>query len=479
MILSLRQAPSAICAAILFAAAPAGASAQAPAAVPAEITSFDEVTSRLDRGGSLYLYLSTAQWLDGLSKTVAGYRDLALSQAKSPEEAKTVGQYFDLGVDFIRKSGIEQISGLGMSSLAIEPGTYRNTVFFHHYRGKENGFLGSVYGVSPHPLGTLDLLPANSAFAFFSDLDFPLLVGTIRSELEASGIPDIKKTIDASLSQFAQVVGLPLDSVLQSLGQSSGIVLTLDPAKQIEINLGGQPQMIPNPRLALLIEVKDDRLFKRVDQVIGGFPGIVKVDEPALRMRTMAFPATPKITVRSTVAQTDKYLIISSDDSLVRDILAAQTSGHGFKSTPTFTKMSAGLPAEGNGFSLVTQTFVDAWKNVRAQMVKAQSKGSPSEDALMQKIMDAQGVYTVYGVSSHVENGWLTLSKGGQSGTQMLAPLLILPAVAIGAAIPAFTKIFSHPSADNTSRSLEQARKIAAADHNGAVVAAVINRRDN
>src|SRR5215468_1413702 len=35
--------------------------------VSAEKTSFKEVTSQLDPGGNLYLYLGTAQWLEGLS----------------------------------------------------------------------------------------------------------------------------------------------------------------------------------------------------------------------------------------------------------------------------------------------------------------------------------------------------------------------------------------------------------------------------
>ena len=38
-------------------------SGSAPAVVPVEKTSFAEVTSQLDPGGNLYLYLGTAQWL--------------------------------------------------------------------------------------------------------------------------------------------------------------------------------------------------------------------------------------------------------------------------------------------------------------------------------------------------------------------------------------------------------------------------------
>src|SRR5947208_4049121 len=50
-----------------------------PAIVSAEKTSFNEVTAQLDSGGSLYGYLSTSQWLDGLSGRVNGWRDAPLS----------------------------------------------------------------------------------------------------------------------------------------------------------------------------------------------------------------------------------------------------------------------------------------------------------------------------------------------------------------------------------------------------------------
>lgn len=468
----LRQTSSALFAAILSGAP------LAPAAIaPAETNSFDEVTARLDRGGSLYLYLSTAQWLDGLSQNLAGYRDLLVDQSTTPEEREKAGRYFDLGLHLLQKSGLEQISGVGASSVAVEPGAYRNTFFFHHYRGKDTGFLGALSGDAPHPLAALDLLPANTALAFFSDSHLPKLITSVRTELENARLPELKKAIDDGVSQFAQLAGLPLDAVLQSLGGGGGVVLTLDPAKPVEFPFPGQTQAFPSPRLALLLEVKDDRIFQRIDQLVGAFPGIVKADEPALHLRTMAFPATAKFTVRATVAQTDKFLIVASDDSLVRDILAAQTSGQGFKSTPAFAKMSAGLPAEGNGFSLVTQPFVDACKQVRAQMLKAQATHSSSEEAIMQKIMDAQTLGATYSVSSHVENGWLTVSRGAQGASQALAPLLIIPGVAIGAAIPIYTKLLARPTtppAENkTLESLEKAKKIYAAcqayagDHDG------------
>lgn len=38
-------------------------------------------------------------------------------------------------------SGIQDATGLGLSSVEIEPGLYRNKALLHHYPGKGDGFL--------------------------------------------------------------------------------------------------------------------------------------------------------------------------------------------------------------------------------------------------------------------------------------------------------------------------------------------------
>src|SRR5439155_18037023 len=68
-----------------------------PAVVSAEKTSFTEVTAQLDPGGSLYAYLSTSQWLEGLSGRINGWRDPVLSLPNlGTEEKSKVNKAFDL-----------------------------------------------------------------------------------------------------------------------------------------------------------------------------------------------------------------------------------------------------------------------------------------------------------------------------------------------------------------------------------------------
>ena len=99
--------------------------------------------------------------------------------ALKPDDTTNVNKAFNIVTRVIKDSGVEDISGVGLSSIAIEKGLYRNKMLLHHYPGKGSGFLWKFLGKEPHALAGLDLLPANTALAIFSDLDVPLLLSLI------------------------------------------------------------------------------------------------------------------------------------------------------------------------------------------------------------------------------------------------------------------------------------------------------------
>jgi hypothetical protein len=445
-----------------------------PGPKSAEPNSFEEVAAQLDRGGALYFYLSTEQWLAGLSENLLKLRDFVFSSTPAKEfdtaDREKAERIFRIVTDLVKKSGLEDITGFGASSFALEPGLHRNKVFIHHYKGKGTGFLWSAFGKAPHRLTALDLLPADTALAGFADLDLAQLIGVVRQEIEQSGVPEAKQGLDMALLHFSAAAGISLDEVLQSLGGSMGIIVTLDVAKNITVPVGGEGQTIPAPRIALVWEVKDDRIFKQVEKAIAPMPGLVRVDEPDLRMRTMPLPL-PIMEVRPTAAQWGNYFIVASDDKLIRDIIAAQKDGKGLKATPEFAKQSAGLPTEGNAFQIVTQLFADTWTRFQGGMMKNQAGMTQQQLAMMQKLVSFQNPSATYSVSSHLENGWLMVSKSNHGASRLIVAAVVVPvAIAAGVALPAFSKARDHAKA---TRSLTQAKQIGlgckmyAADNDG------------
>ncbi len=173
--------------------------------VSVEKTSFNEVTAQLDPGGNFYLYLSTAQWLDGLSGKVGSWRQIVTAMPNlKPEDTANINKAFDLVTRLIKDSGIEDVSGVGMSSVEYEQGVYRNKALLHHYPGKGDGFLWRLAGKEAHPLTGLDYLPTNTAMAVFSDADLPLLWQVAKKEIGQSDLPQAQQWLDQLPVQFEQ-----------------------------------------------------------------------------------------------------------------------------------------------------------------------------------------------------------------------------------------------------------------------------------
>ena len=446
-----------------------------PSAAPvksAEPTSFAEVTAKLDRGGSLYFYLSTEQWLTGLSENIASLTALGLPAAtagQSAEEREKVARALALVTDLVKKSGLEAVTGVGASSLAIQPGVFRNTLFVHHKK-EEGGFLWTVFGGRAHRLTALDLLPRETALASFTDLDVAQLLRIVRQAVGRAGLPEVQAGFEQALAQLSQTAGVPIDDALQSLGGAAGLVVTLDAAKPIKVPIAGREESLPTPRLALLFQVKDERIFQQIDKALAANKEVVRVDEAGLRMRTLVIPALPQMAVRATVAQWGGWLALASDDRLIRDMIAAQKGG-GLKTTPEFAQLAAGLPEEGNSFQLATQGFAEAWNRLQTGMMKNQPGLPPEQLALMEKLLTFQKAGATYSVGAQLGDGWLTVGKGTTGAGQVMAPLLIVPvAIAAGIALPVFSKVQERSKATKSLSNAQQiavACKIYATDYHG------------
>ena len=186
----------------------------------------------------------------------------------------------------------------------------------------------------------------------------------------------------------------------------------------------------------------------------------------------MPYPVMPDFELRPTVARFDKFLVIASDDGLVRDMIAVQKGGAGFKSSPAYTRLSSGLPAQGNGFSVMTQAFMKVVHDFQKQAMASQKGGaSPAQNEMLAKLLLSDTTADSYSVSAHVENGWLSVGKGPTGVGKVLAPLVLAPvAIAAGVALPVFNSVSEK---GKSTKGLAQAKqiglacKIYAADHDG------------
>jgi hypothetical protein len=203
-----------------------------------------------------------------------------------------VARAFDTVTNLIAQSGLEDVTGFGLSSIATEPGLYHSKAFLHHYPNRGTGFLWKIMGQQAHPFAGLDLLPTNTAMAMFSDADVGLVWSVIQKHASQSGFPEAKAFVDKLPEQFEKATGLNWETVLKSLGGEFGLLITLEPSRMIPIPLPHSgPLEVPEPGLMFAMKVNDDTVFNRIDQELRRqSEQITRVDKPNLKCARCRFP---------------------------------------------------------------------------------------------------------------------------------------------------------------------------------------------
>jgi hypothetical protein len=422
---------------------PSGASpsgnAPSTAIVSAEKNSFDQVTSKLDKGGNFYLYLSTEQALGSLSKGVSTFSNIFSQSPLAPEIGnERLARIFEVVDNLVKDSGVQHISGVGASSIARAPGLYYNKFIVHHYQGQGDGMIWSAFGRAPHPLKELDLLPEDTAFAAYSDVDVPLAWKTIEAELKKLHIPEVDEALASMPEDFKEGTGMSLEDALGSLGGGYGFIFTLDESRQITLPVGDKLQ-IPDPGLAIFLKVKNHAIFNRVDQATTDTNFITKATQNGIKtisvtsLQPLLSDLKVSVTLSPTLAQSGDYLILASSEKLLQDIIAVQTGKKsGFKSTAEFKKLSQGIPADGNNFTLLSEKFGKSFTKAMQAVAAAGPMGAQS--ATLQDMMASNAVACTFSVGFNGPEGWVSCGNGSQS---FGATAVLLPAVAAGGLLAA------------------------------------------
>jgi hypothetical protein len=440
---------------------PAGATtrAQSTGAAPTSKNSFYELTSHLDPGGNLFLYVSAAEWLNGLSGQIAQWSDLFKSLPNlSASDQDNLTHAADVLLDVVRDSGAEQISGFGMSAISYEKGLYRSRAMLHHYKGNDAGYLWSLFGKAPHAFDGVDMLPANTVLATFTDLDLPLFWAIVQKEVARLGVPGT--ALDGIPLQFARATGVNLDTVLQSLGGEYGVVISVDGSTTMPAPAAGMRARPPETSAMLVVKVKDDLIFNLLDSSLKNNPDVIRRDRTGVRMRIVPLPSNASPSLRPAVARSGDYLLVATNDAIIDAALASRTSG-GLKETAEFQHLAKGLPAQGNSFTFMSQRFGEAIGRLISQSSSGDAGENEKPAAMLQSFFGA-GMFGTMSVFSNTDEGWLTIGNTGQNPANSLFYVVTaLPLVLATIAIPSLLR---SRQAANESAAIARLRTISAAE---------------
>lgn len=391
--------------------------------------SFYEVTSKLDQGGSLYIYVSTENCIKFVDEFVANLRKIIeIDSSKSGKEETESLMMFDFFYGLIKKSGIMEVSGIGISSIAKEPNLNSSKIVVHRYKEKGKGLLWHLLDEKPHDLAKLKLLPADTVLATFSDNKMKVLWQWIKKEAETSNLPKLKQAV-GSVEPLLQMQGISLDKLLDSFAGMSGFILHLDSTKNSVIPVGKTTLEFPEPAIAFVFTVKDDSLFNLLESKL---PFAQKSVGENFKKLQIGVPPLP-VTIEPVIMQKEGLLIFASNNRIVDAMFAAKRSGNGLIATGEFKKFSAGIPEKGNRFGFVGSRLFRTIKDIQTKIVQASGKENPAAKEFLTLMQKDDKVWTLYGVLQNNNDGFFI----SMNHTMALETLTLVPAAAAAGIVAA------------------------------------------
>jgi len=319
---------------------------------------FWQVTSKLDQGGEAFVYLHAEQVSQALLAVLDSVRRNvpALPESRQAQALQGVNM-LEL---MVKGYGLDEISGLGLSSFAVKPGLHRVRMVLHHRPGRNKGLIWNITGAAPRALDEMNLLPADTALAFVSDYDIVKLIewisqvgpkmvgqGTQGSQgAQGPAVPAPDQAM-AMMKTGLQAAGIDADRLFKSYGGRLGFLLTLDPEKRVSLPLGAKPLSIPEPAFAILVRANDTYLF---DTIKGKLPAAAqpKISEEE-GMKRIAFPRLPApFPLEPVIVQKGEWLLAASSRAVADAVFSGGTPR--LAGSETFREMAANLPRRGNGF---------------------------------------------------------------------------------------------------------------------------------
>lgn len=395
----------------------------------AEKNSFYEVTSKLNLGGNLYMYLSSEQVIQKIEEFASKMRGVLESQvSKIQTDGVKPLQVFDIVFRLFKNSGLMDISGIGMSSIAIEKSLNHSRFVLHHYPGRGDGLIWNLMEAKPHEQKELKMLPSNTVMAGFTDMKLQYLWKWIKEEVEASNIPELKKGI-LSLEPMLKSQGIELKKLLESLSGRVGMVLCLDREKKSRIPMGTITADIPNPDFALVFSVDDSYLFDLLKKMVPAAPDQVEKDTKKIIIPVPPLP----FPIKPVIWQVDNYLFLASNESMVNSILAVQKGEDGLLKSDEFKQLSAYMPEKGNHFRFISSRLFRLFMEIQQKAVQAAGKSKES-DRIVKEIVDLfPKDLSMFEVTRNNSDG-LVLTVNHKLGFEFIA---LLPATAMAGMVGA------------------------------------------
>jgi hypothetical protein len=439
-------------------------------------TSFAAVTQHLDTGGSFYFYLSTDEaqgWVrSGFDEGGKLLEQFGPMLGEEGEGQAAMG--FATAKALYAGIGLDAIDGIGASTRSLEGGLKRNVAMLHRDPTKGDGILWKAFGTASHDLLGLNLMPADTVYAYHGDLDVAAILAWVET-IAAANLP-----LEATEPLTEMLAQPQVQKALGAYGGEVGVYLTLDFEKLHKLPINGvesafpgngealptSPQAVPSggiavpgegiavpggeddaleipePGLVLTIKANNGDLLTMLQGVAESMGmELEEVDLGGVKAyqfpQPILFPPLPEMVVQPVVFQSGGYLVFTSSPALAANVLATQADPDtGLRGTAEFKKLTKGMELKGNQFTFMSGRVVGPYGNILKQGMAAEVVMLPEPVQNLMVRLLTLGMKGQVSVLQVLPEGFLVHShtEGMGYDSTVLAVAGVVP-LAVGAAL--------------------------------------------
>ena len=439
-------------------------------------TSFDAVTQHLDTGGSFYFYLSTDEaqgWVrSGFDEGEKLLEQFGPMLGEEGEGQATMG--FATAKALYAGIGLDAIDGIGASTRSLEGGLKRNVAMLHRDPTKGDGILWKAFGTASHDLLGLNLMPADTVYAYHGDLDVAVILAWVET-IAAANLP-----LEATEPLTEMLAQPQLQQALAAFGGEAGVYVTLDSKKLNKLPINGvesafpdngealpiNPQAvpgegnalpgggiavpgeeddaleIPEPGLVLTIKANNGDLLT----MLQGFAESMGMELEEVNLgevkayqfpQPIPLPPFPEMVAQPVVFQSGGYLVFTTSPALAANVLATQADPDtGLRGTAEFKKLTQGMELKGNQLTFMSGRVAGTSGNILKQGMAAEAAMLPEPVQNLAVRLMTLGMKGQVSVLQVLPEGFLVHShtEGMGYDSAMLAAAGAVP-LAVGAAL--------------------------------------------